>query len=1518
MADRFPLIVNSVSKKIEELVSGDNLDLTGNGIVVSGNTGAGKYLSSNGTTVFWGDPGDVYLTQTQTITNKTFETCVISGSTNNLTNIANASLVNSGITVNGTTISLGGSVTTPNNNTTYTVSAQDGGSASEKLIRLTSGGNFGAGVNDDITFGVGSPSSVPSGSNAVSLFIDRSGDVLTLSGHVVDNNTITTITAPGGSPQSGAISFTSSGAATVSMTGSTVNIDALDNDTRTKIRAGSAGTYGPLDTQQGLFTFLDGTGTTVAQSVDGNGDPTITYTSTDTVTQVRGGSTGTYTPTTSGTSTTQISIEGGTALGGNTVVSQSGNTILIDSTDTNTVTKLGSDNNGSPVAPAAGDFVFKQSGATTIRQSTNASGQIEIEIESLNTDTGAGLNALSTGGLLLTGSSFSLKNYNNLTGTTVMKWDSGNNQLSDSIITDDGTTVTIGGDLVVSGTQTIINTSVLQVEDNIIELRKGTSITGADGGIQINRTTDGNGVVTSYQQLQWDESNGYWRSYDGSVENRFVTENETQVLTNKTLTNPTLTTPSLGAATATSINGLEFASTASASLDIQSGKTVDINNDLTFTSDNATGNVSVNFRVGGDVAYKSDTLASFSSTTATQLRSLISGTTGTDDLVFQTSPVILTSLVTTSTGFALLNSGAQSIQFGGAATAIDVGSQSGTVTFNGNVVIGKDLTLGTDENELFQCNARVDFANSDVLIRGGSSEPMTVGRGTSAVATNTALGKQALFSVSSGSQNTATGYEALLTANSGAGNTAYGYQALRATGTGDNNTAVGRSSMLGNLSGEKNTTLGANTLESSTVGDANVCIGYYSGFAATGTGNVLIGPADSSNPVNDATYRPPSASGDRQLVIGSGTEYWIRGNSNFDVTLNNDVTVNNSLTVKGDFVVNGVQTVVQSNILEVADKNIELAKVVSTQFTCATSDGSANITAISPTLGLIPGMVVTSNTAGVSVPNGTTILSITNNTATLSNNVTGSGTPTFSAIGPSDTAADGGGIILKGAPSDHTWTWSNANDAWQSSEDIDLAAGKTYNIIDGAGNARQMMSLTQIGPTAGTGVVSGLGTGVTSSSLTSVGTLTALSLSGNITLTSGSIFGTSGAAGVLTLRSASGNTNHSRIEVGTSEGSDNGGIHFYTAGSTVATRAITIKGTSQNVGIGEDAPSDRLVVQEAKPSDDVAIRIKNDTTTDGDATNPTTASLYFNTSTADFNTFYIQARRNDNDTHFGYADPRDANHVPTMVLTNEKQVLIGTTIPNSFNGVGQAHNLIVAGSTSDTDITDNSSAAITISNTDGTADNTAGLHFAREDTDANPHYTGASIVAQFKETMNTGQYPKADLAFLVSPANNNAPQEKMRIYASGAVTKSTNPLIRTSGSTNFGAVGSLTTNTANVGISQGGAALNYGDNGWSTTGSNAYTFVCPVNGVYVVHAHVSYGNIGGGRKIWVMSYTLGGGNLPLDSYVEVMDHTSVDYANFSYYDTYYFTAGTRVGMGRNGGSGTITGQTFKWGIHLLQ
>jgi hypothetical protein len=73
---------------------------------------------------------------------------------------------------------------------------------------------------------------------------------------------------------------------------------------------------------------------------------------------------------------------------------------------------------------------------------------------------------------------------------------------------------------------------------------------------------------------------------------------------------------------------------------------------------------------------------------------------------------------------------------------------------------------------------------------------------------------------------------------------------------------------------------------------------------------------------------------------------------------------------------------------------------------------------------------------------------------------------------PSDTTADGGGITLKGA-TDKTINWVDSTDSWTSSENVDLASGKTYKI---AGSA--VLSATE------------LGAGVTNSSLTSVGTIT--------------------------------------------------------------------------------------------------------------------------------------------------------------------------------------------------------------------------------------------------------------------------------------------------------------------------------------------------------------------------------------------------------------------------------------------
>jgi len=1064
MADRFPLIVNAISKKIEEIVAGDNLELTGNGIIISGDSGAGKYLSSDGSTVFWDSPGDVYLTQTQTLTNKTLENSVISGSVNNITNVPNSALSNSSITVNGNLVSLGGSVVTPNDNTTYSISAADGIAATQKIFRLTDSG----GTTDDIILSVGSPTTIPNGSNALSLELDRIGDTVTISGTVVDNNTVTTLqSAVGGSAVSGAVTIAAGNFTTVAQNGATIIISGQDTDTITRLRATNGQTY-----SDGDFTFLAGGATSVVQGVDGNSDPTITYSSTDTVTRLRGGITGTFVPAT--TAGADITLVGGSS--GNTTVSQSGTTITIDSTDTNTVTQVAANSE----VLASGDFRLLASGATSLTTSTT-NGVKEITISSVNSDTGALTTA--SGGIQKSANEFTLKNNTNFTGNTVLKWDSGNAQLANSIINDDGSTITIGGDLVVEGTQTTLNTTTLVVEDNIIELRKGTSITAADGGIQVNLTTDAADNVVSYRQLQWYNAGGYWRAWDGSVEKRLVTENEIQVLTNKTLTSPTLTAPVIGAATATSINGLAITSTASATLDIASSKTLDVNRDLVLTSDNNSASITVNFRSGGNVAYTADTLATFASTTSTQLRGLITDTTGTNRLVFQTSPTILTSIITTSSGFALLNSGATSINAFGGATQVNIGAAGGTTTINQNLVVNEDLTVGSTISDTITFNGIVNSENADILIRGSGADPMRVGRGVGAVQSNTALGCRAINSVSSGSQNTAVGFEALFATNSGASNTAIGNRALRANGIGSNNVAIGRDALLVNLSGNKNIAIGNNAMESMSTGEANVCIGHYAGYGITGTGNVLIGPSDNENST-DATYVPPNIGGDRQLVIGSGTEAWIRGDANFDIDIGNNLNVGANLTVAGQLVVNGTVTSINSNIVEVDDKEIELASVSGATFQAQTTDNSATISGVTPTAGLIPGMEVNSQTGGISVPPGTVISTITGNSIDLSNVVTGSGTCTFTSPGATDLTADQGGIRVKGTTDKRLfYDHSRTDKYWVMTENLELNFGKKFVI----GN-QLIIDRTTIGST------------VVNSSLTSVGTLTGLDVDGAITL----------------------------------------------------------------------------------------------------------------------------------------------------------------------------------------------------------------------------------------------------------------------------------------------------------------------------------------------------------------------------------------------------------------------------------
>ena len=103
--------------------------------------------------------------------------------------------------------------------------------------------------------------------------------------------------------------------------------------------------------------------------------------------------------------------------------------------------------------------------------------------------------------------SLALKNNANFTANTVQKWDDSNSQFVDSLISDDGSTVTVAGNLTVSGTTTTVNTETINLADNIILLNSnlaGDAAPSEDSGIEVERGTAAN------VSFIWDESADYW------------------------------------------------------------------------------------------------------------------------------------------------------------------------------------------------------------------------------------------------------------------------------------------------------------------------------------------------------------------------------------------------------------------------------------------------------------------------------------------------------------------------------------------------------------------------------------------------------------------------------------------------------------------------------------------------------------------------------------------------------------------------------------------------------------------------------------------------------------------------------------------------------------------------------------------------------------------------------------------------------------------------------------------------
>ena len=143
----------------------------------------------------------------------------------------------------------------------------------------------------------------------------------------------------------------------------------------------------------------------------------------------------------------------------------------------------------------------------------------------------------------------------------------------------------------------------------------------------------------------------------------------------------------------------------------------------------------------------------------------------------------------------------------------------------------QDLVFKTNNIEKLRIRSSVSSTGALLFVNGGDMivNGMTVGHGSGASSTNTAIGNSSLSAV-------LPNYLGL-----GQGNTALGDHALFANTTGQNNTANGASSLYSNTTGYFNTANGASSLYSNTTGWANTANGYLALFANT------TGPYNTAN-----------------------------------------------------------------------------------------------------------------------------------------------------------------------------------------------------------------------------------------------------------------------------------------------------------------------------------------------------------------------------------------------------------------------------------------------------------------------------------------------------------------------------------------------------------------------------------------------------------------------------------------------------------------------------------------------
>ncbi len=323
----------------------------------------------------------------------------------------------------------------------------------------------------------------------------------------------------------------------------------------------------------------------------------------------------------------------------------------------------------------------------------------------------------------------------------------------------------------------------------------------------------------------------------------------------------------------------------------------------------------------------------------------------------------------------------------------------------------------------------------------------------------------------------------------------------------------------------------------------------------TGGANIRLSGSDSST--------------DDVAILGAGITTVTRTDTNTITITTTEVDTLESVTDRGASTTNAItisnsteSTNTTSGALIVTG-GVGVGDNINVGGDIAVNGGDITTTAITATLFNTNATTVNIAGAGTNVTIGSSTGNTTvNNDLVVSGNLTVNGSTTtidsttlrvedknieigFVEI-PSDVTANGGGITLLGT-TNKTFNWLSITGSWTSSENIDLVSGKSYKI-----NGVDVLTSTAIGQ------------GVTTSSLTSVGTLVGGTWNATpISVLYGGTGQTSYTDGQLLIGNSNGNTlTKSTLTAGTNVSITNGNGSITIASSDTTYSVSTEPGTN--------------------------------------------------------------------------------------------------------------------------------------------------------------------------------------------------------------------------------------------------------------------------------------------------------------------------------------------------------------------